>query len=198
MMKKLFILLFIVCGSSAGAQSSAIVAMLKQIALLETYIGYLEKGYDIGRKGLKTIGDIKDGHWKMDIEFFKSLKNVNPKIKDFAKVAAIMDEQVQIVRLCSNLKKLAFNNDETRYINSVAERLLNECEAVVDELTDVLTDQRLQMSDDERIKVIDQIYDELQDQYGFIKSFSEQAKLLIRSRTKEKKDIQVSKLLRGL
>jgi hypothetical protein len=185
-------------GSSASAQNSAILAMLKQISLLETYIGYLEKGYDIARKGLKTIGDIKDGHWKMDTRFFNSLKNVNPKIKGYVKVAAIMDEQVQIVKLCSQLKKQAFNNDEVSYINSVVENLLNACETLVDELINVITDQKLQMSDDERIKGIDRIYDEVQDQYSFIKSFSEQAKLLIRGRLKEHNDINVSKKLRGL
>lgn len=197
-MKRLLIVLFIVFGFSAGAQSSAIVTMLKQISLLETYIGYLEKGYDIASKGLKTIGDIKDGHWKMDIEFFNSLKNVNPKIKGYVKVAAIMNEQVQIVKLCSNLKKQAFNNDEAGYINSVTGHLLNGCETLLDELVDVTTDQKLQMSDDERIKSIDQIYDEVQDQYSFIKSFSEQVRLLIRERLKEKNDIDVSKKVRDL
>ena len=197
-MRKIFLILFIVRGLLAGAQSSAIQAMLKQIALVEIYIGYLEKGYDITRKGLNTIGNIKNGHWKMDIDFFNSLKNVNPKIKSYIKVVAIMDEQVQIVKLCSELRKQTFNNDEVGYINSVIDHLLNGCGTLVDELISVITDQQLQMSDDERIKNIDRIYTEVQDQYSFIKSFSEQAKLLIRGRLKEKNDIQISKFLRGL
>ena len=109
-----------------------------------------------------------------------------------------MNEQVQIVKLCSKLKKQTFNDNEVSYINSVTEHLLNECETLVDELISVITDQQLLMSDDERIKNIDRIYAEVQDQYSFIRSFSDQAKLLIRGRLKEKNDIQVSKLLRGL
>lgn len=195
-MRKILLILFIVCKLSAAQDNTS--AMLKQIALLQVYIGYLEKGYDIARKGLKTIADIKDGHWKMDIEFFNSLKNVNPKVRDYVKVAAIFQQQVQIVRVCGSLRKQSFNTDEVDYIHSVCDHIISECETVVDQLMVVLKDGSLTMSDDERITAIDSIYETVTDQYSFIKDFSEQARLLLRSRLKDKNDINVSKVLRGL
>jgi hypothetical protein len=196
-MRKILVILFIVCRLLAGAQDNT-SAMLKQIALLQVYIGYLEKGYDIARKGLRTIADIKDGNWKMDIAFFSSLRNVNPKVRDYVKVAGIFQQQVQIVQVCSSLRKLSFNTDELSYIHSVCDHIVSECGTVIDELLVVLKNGTLTMSDDERISAIDPIYETVTDQYSFIKDFSERARLLLRSRLKDKNDINVSKLLRGL
>ena len=36
--------------------------LLQQIAALQVYIGYLQKGYSIAKTGLTTIGNIKNGH----------------------------------------------------------------------------------------------------------------------------------------
>ena len=44
--------------------------LLQQIAGLQIYIGYVEKGYSIAKKGLNTIGDLKDGHFSLDKVFF--------------------------------------------------------------------------------------------------------------------------------
>ncbi len=196
-MKKIFLILFVVFSLTSMAQDNT-SAMLKQIALLQVYIGYIEKGYSIAQKGLKTIGDIKDGHWKMDIEFFNSLKNVNPKIRDYIKVAAIMNQQVQIVRLCGSLRKQRFNTDEVNYIHSVCDHIISECETNIDLLVTVLKDDELHMSDDERISAIDSIYNKVVDQYSFIKDFAERAKLLLRARLRDKNDINVLKILNGL
>lgn len=198
-MKKILLILCIISRMAVVvvAQDNT-SAMLKQIALLQVYIGYLEKGYDIARKGLKTIADIKDGHWKIDTRFFNSLKNVNPKIRDYVKVAAILQQQLQIVKVCGSLRKQGFNTDEVGYIHSVCDHIISECETVVDQLLVVLKDGSLTMSDDERITVIDSIYETVTDQYSFIKDYSERARLLLRSRLKDKNDINVSKVLRGL
>lgn len=196
-MKKIIVIVLLVCRLPAGAQDNT-SAMLKQIGLLQVYIGYLEKGYAIARNGLKTIAAIKDGHWKMDIEFFTSLKNVNPKVSNYVKVAAILQQQVQIVRICASLRKQDFKTGEADYIHQVCDHLIAECETVVDQLLVVLKDAALTMRDDERIAAIDSMYETVTDQYSFIRDFSEQAGLLLRSRLKDSHDIHVSKKLRGL
>ncbi|MES1216914.1 MAG: hypothetical protein ABUT20_15470 [Bacteroidota bacterium] len=176
----------------------AIPTMLKQVALIETYIGWLEKGYSIARKGLTTIGDIKGGHWKADIEFFNSLKNVNPAVKKYTAVAAIIGQQTFIVRICHQLRGLNFNPGEISYVKAVADHLIDECTGLTDQLTMVLTDKKLQMSDDERINAIEKIYAAVYDQYSFIKAFSDQAAQLAGCREKEKHDIKFSRSIRGI
>jgi hypothetical protein len=54
------------------------------------------------------------------------------------------------------------------------------------------------MSDDERIKSVDFIYNDMQDKLSFSKSFSFDAAMLAMQRNQEQTDIQVSKKLNGL
>lgn len=199
-MKKVLFILFTICGLSVWSQDggAGVKPMIKQIALLKVYISYLEKGYDIARKGLTTIGDIKNGHWQMDTQFFNSLKRVNPKISNYVKAVAITGLQRDILKVCSQLKKMNFNSDETTYINVVISHLLDELENLTGKLVMILTDQRLQLSDDERIQNIDLIYGSMKGQYEFIRNFSNEASILVRQRIKAKKDISVSQKLRGL
>src|SRR5258706_5117957 len=142
-------------GITKAQNMEAVKPQLKQIALIKIYIGYLEKGYDIARRGLHTISDIKNGHWKLDIDFFNSLKNVNPKIKNYIKVAAIVDYQMKIIKECSRIKKQLFNDVEIVYIKSVADHLVSQAGILIDQLAAISTDSKFQMSDDERIKNID-------------------------------------------
>ena len=68
-MKHIIILLILAFsfgnGQSQGlsdffSQSEAdIKYMLQQVAALQVYIGYAEKGYSIAQKGLTFIGDLK-------------------------------------------------------------------------------------------------------------------------------------------
>jgi hypothetical protein len=60
-------------GGIFNQNATQIEYMIQQIALLQTYIGYVEKGYDIVNKGLTLIGDIKNGDFKLHNEFFNGL-----------------------------------------------------------------------------------------------------------------------------
>jgi hypothetical protein len=44
--------------------------LLQQIAANKVYIEYIEKGYNIARKGLQTIHDIKKGDFKEGMRVF--------------------------------------------------------------------------------------------------------------------------------
>src|SRR5690606_38045577 len=50
--------------------------LVKQIAALKVYLEYLKKGYEIVDKGLTTIGEIKNGTFSLDKDYFNSLKAV--------------------------------------------------------------------------------------------------------------------------
>src|SRR5437762_1594743 len=68
--------------------------LLQQIAALQTYLGYVKKGYGIADKGISTVQMIKNGEWNLHKDFFSSLSLVNPAIKKCGKVADIMTMQV--------------------------------------------------------------------------------------------------------
>lgn len=177
--------------------------LIQQIAALQVYIGYVQKGYSIAKEGLNTISSFKRGEFNLHTDYFNSLKSVNPKIKQYARVADIIAMQLTIVKECKKLRQQVmgnsvFNDKELDYIIRVLDRLLDDCENTLDQLITVTTDDNLEMKDDERLKRIDVLYQDMTDNYTFSQSFSNETILLAASRIKENIDIQTSRALYGL
>ncbi len=177
--------------------------LLQQIAALQVYIGYVQKGYSIAREGLNAISDIKHGEFNLHKDYLNSLKNVNPKIKNYSKVADIIALQVNIIKTYKEAAKQlkhsgTFNAGEIIYINGVFDRLIDDCAKTTDALITVITSGELEMKDDERLKRIDALYGDMQDKYIFVQSFSNEAKLLAASRLQEQNDIQTMRAINGI
>lgn len=177
--------------------------LIQQIAAFQMYLGYVQKGYSIAQKGLTTISNIKKGDFNLNRDFFGSLKSINPKVRNSAKVADIIAFQIKIVQVYKDTYKQVrasclFNSKEVDYIFVVFTNLLSDCADVIDAIITVTTDDKLEMKDDERLKRIDALYNSMQDNYTFVQSFGEEAKLLAIQRMKEKKDVQTSRTLNGI
>jgi hypothetical protein len=177
--------------------------LLQQIAALHTYISYAKKGYDIVNKGINTVHHIKKGDFDLHRDFFKSLKNVNPRISRYAKVADIIAYQVRIIKQTkATIKGIRetkqFTNEELEYCVTVLDNLLTECIKNIDELMQVITNGELEMKDDERLRRIDRLYADMQDKYTFCSSFSEDMALLSMQRLGEQLEINRSKILNGI
>lgn len=177
--------------------------LLENIAALKVYAGYMEKGYGIARNGLSTVHGIKKGDFNLHNDFFASFGNVNPKVKHYAKVEAIIAMQISIAKQVSTTIKQCRNSNqftvaETAYVQSVFNRLLDDCTRSLDELNTVISNGNLQMKDDERIKRIDTIYTDMQDKQVFVQSFGNSANGLAVQRFNDAKDIAISKKLNAL
>lgn len=177
--------------------------LLQQIAALQMYISYVKKGYSIAKKGLNTISDIKHGEFNLHKDYFNSLKTVNPKIKNYSKVADIIALQLNILKIykdaVTRLKQSgAFTAGEIRYINGVFERLVDDCAKAIDELITITTSGQMEMKDDGRLKRIDTLYSDMKDKYTFVQDFSNGAKLLAASRISEQNDIQTIRALNDI
>ena len=177
--------------------------LIQQIVANQVYIGYLQKGYKIARTGLTTINDIKHGDFNLHYAFFDSLKHVNPKIRNWAKVADIAAMQVQVIKQAKlavhqSQSSKQFTSSELTYLQNVFSHLLDECSKDMDALLVVATSGKTAMTDDERIKRIDGIYNAMQDKLLFSKSFADEAALLAAQRHNEKTDIDVSKQLSSI
>lgn len=200
-MKRLFFIIIItILSVTVNAQKKY---MLQQIAALQVYIGYLQKGYSIAKKGLNLIGDLKKGELDLHSDYFTSLKAVNPKIYNSAKIGGCISLQIQILNTYRNAypklkQSMAFNEEESKYMNLVFNKLIDNCAITIDELIEVTTSEKLVMKDNERLKRVDVLYNDLQDKYSFIKDFVAEAKVLAVSRLKEQKDIQNSRVINDI
>lgn len=177
--------------------------LLQQIAALQVYIGYAKKGYKIVNSGIKTIRNIKNGDFNLHRDFFNQLKNVNPAIRKYAKVADIIAYQVKIIKQTkATLQQIReakqFTDAELDYCKQVFDNLLDECMKTVEELILVTTSGKLEMKDDERLKRIDVLYADAQDKYSFACSFGDDMSLLAVQRLGEQMEINRSKLINGI
>jgi hypothetical protein len=204
-MKKI-VLLLLLMGLSNGnilAQEKQREELLKQIAAFKVYIEYAQKGYSIAKKGLNAISDFKRGELDLHADYFNSLNVINPKIKNYARVAQIIALQVKILNSYKRIIRHVNQNDlfygnEVAYIKRVLERLITDSDTAVGELIVVLTQGKLEMKDDERLDRIDKLYQSMVENYSFCEDFSNQTRMMGLSRSAESKDVKTSRALQGV
>jgi hypothetical protein len=172
-------------------KSSDLKSLAKQIALLQLYIGWVEKGYKIAQEGLTSIGEIKNGEFNLHSIFFSSLSIVNPEIKKYSKVAIIISDQFFIIQ---NFKKiLGIKNltpSEMSCLQTIYSNMLNACTNSLNDLIDVISDNTYKMHDDERIKRIDKVYEAMEGKVVLTKQFTGEVSVLSGQRLAEENDIE--------
>ena len=177
--------------------------LLKQIAALQTHIGHVKKGISIAKKGLTTISDLKNSELNIHRIFFSSLKEVNPEIKNFPRVAETIALQIKIIKSIKNTYKELRDTDlfdltELDYISKAFSKVLAYSYEDIEQLTDVITSNLLEMKDDQRFERINSIYYRMQNHYRFAENFKAEARLLVIQRIKENSDIKTSRLINGI
>lgn len=170
----------------------------EQIVALKVYLDKLKKGITIVHKGLNTISNIKDGNFNLDRDFFSSLKNVKPAIRNSAKVADILAFQVYVIRDMKEVYQFCEHNDnftpeEIRYIAKVHQNLLLLCDASLSELLTIIHSGEAEMTDNERLIKINKIYDDMLDKHTFVQAFKNDTQALSLEREKEKRELELLK-----
>ena len=210
----MILMLIVLTGMAIGARAQTLTEwfrqketqrkyLLEQIAALRLYHASVKKGYALTQGKLNTIGGIKNGSFTQDKEYFGSLKQVRPRIKNQSRVADIIAIQVKIMEAQKHFSRQvresgAFHSEEIIYVNRVFKRLQDDCADRLDELILVTTDDQLAMDDSERLKRIDNMYQQMQDKYSITQSFGRGAMVLGMARIQESQDVLTSHSLHNI
>lgn len=190
-------LMLAICGSAQSGQDRV---MLQQIAALKTYGNYITKGYRIAKDGLDFIGRVKDGELNLHVLFFEGLENVSPFVRNYPKVAAILELNEGIAAVKAQLtRQLAaddlFYGNEKDYIRRVLARVLEGCADDMEALQSILSENSITADDAERIRRIDELHLGMEDRFSFVRSFYNECRALAASRKHELSNVrQVPKL----
>lgn len=194
------LLLLALCFQQASAQTFAewfsqkktqIKYLTQQIAALEQYESYIKQGYQISQNGLGNIGSYIKREYGSHTAYYTSLKTVNPQVKGNSKADSIISYAQQIPGQFERLNGLSgLDKDNRAYIAKVETKVLDECDKDLNELELVITHGQAQMSDDDRIRRLDEIYRRMKDKYAFTQSFCGQVRMLLLQRNRELQDIQ--------
>lgn len=182
---------------AARAQSEEAAQLLlnyEKLRQLEQILDNMYRGYKIVSKGYNTVKDITEGNFKLHQVFLDGLYMVSPAVKRYHRIPQIIRYQEFLVKEY----KRAFNrfrNDtnltlrEIRYLGNVYSYLVRQSLRNVDELLMVITASRLRMSDEERLKAIDRIFESMEEKVSFLVRLNTTAGVLIVQRAKANRDL---------
>ena len=197
---KAFWIILVMVMATAGltkAQSTEVQQLLlnyEKLNQLKNILRDMKKGYNILSKGYTAIKDISQGNFNLHEAFIDGLMAVNPAIKNYKRVIDIISYQKNIVREYKSAyiqfkHNGNFSPDEIEYLGRVYSNLFNQSLQNLDELATVITSSKLSMSDDERLKAIDRIFEDTEDKLQFLRDFNKKASFLAIQRSKEKQDV---------
>lgn len=116
----------------AQLEGKTLRVMLEQIAALNAYSAAAADGYRLVENGWRTVANIRQGEFELHQAYYGSLRTVNPAVRG-------MPEATDIIRVAGLLAKAGRGK---------------EAKAAVNDLTALLTDGQLSMTDGERMRQI--------------------------------------------
>ena len=160
----------------------------------------MKKGYQIYQQGYGTISNLSKGNFDLHNGYLTGLMAVSPSVQNYGRVAEIISQQASILseykRSFSRFKQSgSFNASELSYMNNVFNQVAKQSMNDIDELSNLMTAGKLRMSDDDRLRAIDRIYNSSSDQLQFVRYFNRQGNLLSLQRTKETNEVNTLKQL---
>jgi len=173
--------------------------LLQQIAALQVYAAYYKAGNNIAHNGLGSItGSLKSENG-LHTTYYNNLNNVSPVVKNNKQVSDILQWQKDILKRMNTLDKTANLNDgEKKYIIQVKVALFKDCDQQITQLQNVVTDSKLKMSDEERLKHIGVIHSAMQNNYRFASAFADQVKVYTVERFQENNNVISEKKIYGI
>jgi hypothetical protein len=210
-MKKIFLLLLLLTVIVSApvklyAQKDEIEQLTLNVEKLMQFkriLSDLKKGYQILNGGYNTIKNISQGNFNLHKDFLDGLMAVSPTVRNYKKIADIIGYQKSIIQeyksAYSRFKSNGFfNDDEMGYISGVYDNLLKKSLNNLDDLTMVITANKLRMSDDERLEAIDKIDADMRDKLDFLHSFNNNTSVLAAQRAKEQNDVNAMRSIHGI
>jgi hypothetical protein len=175
----------------------------QQIGELQLYITALEGGYKMVESGLSTIGQIKKGEFDLHNSFYTSLRTVSPAVSGMPEAREITALQAAIVqRFSSALTRYntsaGLRPNELASLTTMYGQLKTDGSADVTLLGQVLTDNTLEMSDDQRIRTVLAIDGRMRDRYKLTVQATDVGDAMIMQRTARAADAGVLSQLYGL
>lgn len=199
MMKRKIILIGLVlnvCSFPVKAQEFEIEQLLlnvEKLAQFKQILQDMKDGYEILAKGYNTIRDLSEGNFNLHDAFLSGLLEVSPAVRQYKRIAEVIDMQLQLVKQCKGAQrrfKLAdlFNDHDLAYLDKVYNSLLRSSLRNLEDLTTVITAGELRMSDHERLEMIDHIHGEMTQQLAFVRYFNEENAKLLLGKSRESRD----------
>lgn len=173
--------------------------LLEQLEALQVYSGYLKQGYQIANGGLGSISGYLRDEYDLHSIYYGKLRQASPEIRNNYQVREIVTRQKEIVSRFGSLDDIAgLSTAQRSYLSKVRSAVLADCDRQLELLQTVLTDNRVEMQDADRLKLISRIHTAIVGNFQFTVRFVAQTTALASQRIREKSQVEVEKRLYGI
>lgn len=141
--------------------------LVEQIAALQVYSGYLEKGFSIAKEGWQTVASFKDGTFSLHDDFIGRLAKINPELENSHRLVRMIEDHYRLLKLLRKAKQSIAGSDsyqqaEKDWLIDVINRSIQEALLLTSEIQLLLSDDELDLSDNERMQRLMGIVDRSQ------------------------------------
>lgn len=176
---------------------------IEKLTQMKSILTDMKTGYQIYQQGYGTISSISKGNFDLHNVYLTGLLAVSPAVRNYGRIAEILVMQANLISEYNRESSLfrqsgSFSVAELSYMSDVYTRLVSQTLNDAEDLANIITAGKLRMSDADRIKGIDRIYDSSSDKLQFIRSFNNQGIGLSLQRSKDMADTHSLKQLYGL
>jgi len=152
---------------------------------------------------LSNIAGISDQQKDLFTGYYNELLTVKSVINDYGQVVHIISRQEQLVAMYKSSWSLTqrdghFSPAELQQIDRVYSGILLESASNLDQLAKVINAFQTQMTDEQRIELVDRIAKQVEDNYNDLKKFTNQNIRLSMARARDQQDVQNIKELYGI
>ena len=200
--------LIFICSSfplqaSFGQNSKMIENNILQIGLLGTYESYLSKGLSIARNGLELSHSLKNSELNLHSLFYNSLSQVNPNIKKYPSAQSCISLYDKMKQLQAAIKNTVSETDlltgtEKQYSGNIVANIMTETGKDMEELDNLLTDDKYQLTDDERMSGIDAVNKRVLEKYKTLDALCKSINTAISNRKVQRDHAKELRKLYGL
>jgi hypothetical protein len=175
----------------------------EKLAGLKSILKQMYTGYEVLSKGYAAVKDVAQGNYSLHEAFIDGLFIVSPTVRAYPRIADIINDQAMLVSeyqsaWASFRQDKHFDPDEIGYMLTVYNNLISTSLKNLSDLSMIITDSRLRMSDSERLAAIDRIYTGGHGQLYFLRNFNDQNYRIAVQRAREANDQQSIKNLYGI
>lgn len=209
-MKRIILLLTLLAGlQPVVCRAQSVSDVIEQLVLdyqklqdMKATLQDMYNGYKILDEGYTQIKNIAQGQFNLHKAFLDGLLAVSPAVKNYYRVAEIIEAEYTVIKEYKASSAAAHGSGiltvaELGYIDGIYSTLFDHSLHSVEELTMVLTDGALRMSDAQRLDAIDRVYGEINGQLRNVRQLHDETSVQIMQRQKAINDIQIVKMLYG-
>lgn len=203
-MKKMVIVFWVLClAQSAGAQTwdewfrqkrTQINYLLEQISALKAYGAAVGKGYAVAKHGLNEIALSKEDDLNIHRQHFASLLKVKAIVGDNKVVSSILLYRTKIQTIYTACRESLFKSNpfsarERTYFLQVLDGVLNDCGGIEEQVLLLTADGTYQMNDDERLRRLQKLSEQMIDVYEFAANFKQTILLAVLNRLQDERNV---------